>query len=87
MDATLFWQTLLFASLGIVGLAGLLALISPRLFATVATSSSRWINTRRFLDYFDRQVNVDRLILPHSRLLGGLVLASVAILGYVFYIV
>jgi hypothetical protein len=84
MDATHFWHTLLFASLGLCGVTGLLALVSPRLFTTVASSSSRWINSRRFFEYFDRQFNVDQFVLPHSRLLGVLVLASVAVLWYAF---
>jgi hypothetical protein len=84
MDVTQFWHTLLITSLGAFGAFGLLALVNPRLFAAVATFSSQWVNSKRFFDFLDRRINVDKFVLPHSRLLGVLVLASVVAIGYVF---
>lgn len=86
MHIAQFWHTLLIASLSLCGAVGLLALVRPRLFAAIATWGSRWINFHRFLDFLDRRVDVDRLIIPHSRILGGAVLASVSVLGYVFFV-
>lgn len=86
MHIAQFWHALLIASLSLCGAVGLLALLSPRLFTAVATWGSRWINLQRFLDCLDKRVDVDRLLIPHSRILGGAVLASVSVLGYVFFV-
>jgi hypothetical protein len=74
-------KPLLWALLAVFGGLGILALVSPRHFTHVATEGSRWIDTDRILAWFDRSYDVDRLVLPFSRLLGALVVASVAVLA------
>jgi hypothetical protein len=85
MNAAHFWPTLLVALFGFSGFFGLLAIVSPRLFEAIATRSAQWIDSEQFLKYLDRQIDIDRFILPHSRVFGGTVLASVAVLGYFIF--
>jgi hypothetical protein len=72
----------LWALLCVFGLLGALALFSPRHFHRVATEGSRWIDTDRILAWLDRRYDVDSLVLPFSRVLGALVIASVIVLGW-----
>ena len=74
--APVFWVLL-----GIVGTLGLVALVSPRAFACLAEQSSRWVDASKCLEYFDRQVNVDKAVLPFCRLLGAAVVCAVCVLG------
>lgn len=76
------WEPIAFTLLGLAGLLGLLAVVSPRLFQKVAGQSGRWIDSSRALEYLDRKVDIDAYILPRSRLLGVAVLVSVAVLAY-----
>jgi hypothetical protein len=76
-------ETMGWTFLGLTGLAGLVALTSPRLFSKLAAGGSRWIDTARWLSRLDEPIDVDRFVLPYSRWLGAAVIASVAILGTV----
>lgn len=79
------WSDLFFTGLFVMlAGVGLLALISPRQFADLATFSSRWIDTDRFFAIFDKRIDIDSRILPHSRLLGVLVLFSVGVLAFLY---
>ena len=71
------WLLLAFA-----GAAGVVALASPRLFAILSTNGSRWVDTQKLLQVLDKRVDLDACVLPYSRVLGGLVIASVAVLGW-----
>jgi hypothetical protein len=71
------------ALLSLCGLFGLIALLSPRHFEVLARKSSRWIDSRRIVEVLDRRIDVDDYVLPHSRLLGALVLAAVSVLTFV----
>jgi hypothetical protein len=83
--ANLHWEPVGWALLLIFGLLGALALASPRLFERIATGGSRWIDTNQMLAVLDKRYDIDRHILPFSRVLGALVLASVAVLGMLLY--
>jgi hypothetical protein len=67
--------------LALTGGLGLVALLSPRLFQRIATKGSHWIDTQKLIEQLDRRYDVDRYVLPHSRLLGALVVASVVLLA------
>lgn len=71
------WQWVAAALLGFVGLSGLLALVSPRLFSRVAAYGSIWVDTDRWLKRFDRRLDVDPFVLRHCRLFGLLSIAAV----------
>ena len=66
----------------IFGVVGLLALISPKNFTTLASKTAHWIDTSKVLSMFDKKIDVDDHVMNYSRVLGGLVVASVAVLTY-----
>jgi hypothetical protein len=68
--------------LGFAMSMGIVALVSPRLFSGLATKGSRWVDTARLLALLDKRYDIDRHVLPHSRLLGALVVASACVLGW-----
>jgi hypothetical protein len=70
--------------LGMIGLIGLLALVSPRLFESIATNSSRWVDSQKLLAVLDKRIDIDHLILPYCRVLGALVVVSVAVLALMY---
>jgi hypothetical protein len=76
------WEPIAFVLLGLAGLAGLLAVVSPRTFQKLAGQSGRWVDSSRALECLDRKVDIDAYVLPRSRLLGVAVLVSVAVLAY-----
>ena len=77
-------KPLFFLILGISAIAGVIALISPRLFERTVALSSRTIDTKKILAVLDKPVDIDRYTLGHSRLLGVVVIAAVATLVYVY---
>jgi hypothetical protein len=74
-------HTWIWALLGLFGAFGLTAVLSPRFFTVVATKSSTWIDVNKALAKLDKQVDIDRYVLPHSRLLGVAVITAVALFG------
>ena len=81
--ALTFAQFALWFSLSLCGLVGLMAIVSPRKFSLLAVRGSRWFDTNKVADVLDKRVDVDRYILPFSRLLGAVVVVAVAVLAYV----
>jgi len=75
---------LVFALLGIAGLLGVLAVLSPSRFALIAHSGGQWIDTSKLTELLDRRIPVDHMVLRHSRLFGVLVTVSALWLAYVF---
>lgn len=71
--------------LAMAGGCGLLALLSPRLFAKLSAVGNRWVDTSSTLARLDRRVDVDARILPYSRWLGLAVVVSVALLACMLY--
>ena len=69
-------------ALGLVGCGGLLALVSPSLFAVVAKRSSRWVESDKVLAHLDKRIDIDSYVLPYSRVLGIAVLLAVALLAW-----
>ena len=61
---------------GFFAVVGLVAVVSPRHFATLARFGNRWIDTSHFLSKLDRRVDVDDRVLPYSRFLGASVLVA-----------
>lgn len=75
-------RPLMWVLLASAGLLGLFALINPKGFRKLSSEGSRWIDTQKLVALLDKRVDVDQKILPHSRLLGGMVVASVMVLGW-----
>ena len=59
------------------GLCGIVAAISPRTFAAIAALARRRVESQRWLAWLDREVDIDRYILKHSRLFGLSTLALI----------
>ncbi|MEX2560425.1 MAG: hypothetical protein WD403_10950 [Pirellulales bacterium] len=74
-------KPVLWSLVAISGLLGLIAVISPRCFRILATQGSQWVDTNRLLACLDKRFDIDCYVLPHARLLGAVVLASLAILA------
>ena len=87
MDWNVFWLEFVrpagLVLLGLCAAAGLLAVLSPRLFRRAVEVANRRFDSNRLLALFDRQYDIDRFLLPHARLLGALVVLSAAFLLFV----
>ena len=77
-----FWQMFFPCLLTIAGASGILAMASPRAFATVAGYSSRFVHGTKREAGVVKWVDVDKFVLQHARYFGFLVTASVGYLGY-----
>ncbi len=76
-------HAILWATLVVLIGVSLIAIVSPRRFAMLATRSGRWVDTNKIVEVFDKRIDIDQYVLPFSRLLGIAVLASLAVLSYV----
>jgi hypothetical protein len=79
-----FWGTCFWVLLVSVGLLALIALFSPSAFRSLANFGGRWLDSGKWLARLDKQIDVDRLVLPYSRYLGAAVIATIAILCFRF---
>ena len=75
---------ILFSFLALVGLAGVIGVVSPNKFSAVCRGSAHWVDTKRTLEKLDRSIDIDGVALKHSRILGAAVIASVIVLGYLY---
>ena len=78
------FQPAFWVFLGFVGAVGMLALVNPRAFASLALRGGRWVDTSKVIAKLDQRIDVDERVLPYSRVLGAAVIASVAVLGFIF---
>lgn len=67
----------------VVAMLGLLALVSPKRFAEISQSSSRWVDTAKMIEKFDKPINIDQQVLRYSRVFGVAIMVACAVLGYV----
>lgn len=79
-----FWGTCFWILLAIAGLLALVALVSPATFRSLAKFGGHWLDSSKLLARLDKQIDVDRLVLPYSRVLGAAVIATIAILCFRF---
>lgn len=79
-----FWETCYWILLAIAGLFALVALVSPATFRTLAKYGGHWLDSGKLLGALDKPIDVDRLVLPYSRVLGAAVLATIALLCFRF---
>ena len=73
------WIVLAF--LGLVAVAGVLALCSPPAFSRLARWASVWVDTDKLVDKMQQRIDIDRYVLPHCRLFGVAVLGAAGVLG------
>lgn len=67
--------------LGLLASVGLLAMFSPQSFSILATRGSSWVDTNKILAVLDKRIDIDKHVLPYSRVLGFAVLASAILIG------
>lgn len=65
------------------GFCGIVAIVSPRTFETMATFACRKFDTKRCLAWLDREVNIDKYVFQHARLFGLLTIAAILLLAWV----
>lgn len=80
------WEPVLVTLLVLSGIFGLIAVVSPSTFRALATGASQWVDASKALAFLDRRVDLDKYILPRSRLLGVAVLAAVGVLAIRLYV-
>lgn len=78
---TTVWEPLFLVLLGLTGVAGVLAVLSPRIFAGAAKLGGTLVSVTQSSTPLDKWVDIDGYVLRHSRFFGFLVCASVAYLG------
>ena len=76
------WLPIAWTVLAMLAVLGALALLSPRLFKSLALRGGRWVETEPYLNKLNTRVEIDELVLPHSRWLGAATLAAVATFGW-----
>ena len=77
-------EAIIWATLGVIGAIGVLAIVSPRRFSALSNRGSQWVDTNQILAHLDKRIEVDQFILPHARLLGVAVIGSVGLLVWLF---
>ena len=82
--AQVTWTPFVWSLLGVTALFGLVALVSPSSFAAMATRGGQWVDTDRLFAIFDRRWDIDKHVLPFSRVLCAAVLAAVVVLALIF---
>lgn len=63
-----------------MGLFALVAVASPKTFRLLAKYGGHWLDSSKLLAALDKPIDVDRLVLPYSRVLGAAVLATITLL-------
>jgi uncharacterized membrane protein YesL len=79
-----FWTNCLWILLAIAGLLAVVALVSPATFRSLAKHGGQWLDSSKLVAFLDKQIDIDRLVLPYSRVLGAAVIATIAILCFRF---
>ena len=75
----IFWPLL-----AIITILGTFAFVSPFRFRAFAERSSHWVDTEKVFDKLNQRVDVDRHVLRHCRLFGGVVLCATGMLAYLY---
>ena len=70
------------AGIGLIGVLGLLAMVSPKTFARLSQAGGHWVDTSRLVSKLDARYDVDRRVLTHSRAFGLAVVLAAALLGF-----
>jgi hypothetical protein len=77
------WLPIAWTVLALLSVLGAMALLSPRLFAAFAMRGGHWVDAESYLNKLNTQIEIDSLVLPHSRWLGAATLAAVATFGWI----
>ena len=75
------WESVIWILLGLAAGVALTAVLNPRLFSVLSTRSGVWIDIDVVTRKLDKRINIDRRVLPHSRLLGAMSIAAASVLA------
>lgn len=78
--SVLFWSLV-----AVAGLPALIALVNPGLFARLDSRGNKWFDSAKMLAVLDKRVDIDHVLLPFSRLLGGAAVSALLALGCMLY--
>lgn len=70
-------------AIAVAGAVGVVALVSPTLFARLAQAGATWFDTRPFFQRIDRPFYIDPPLMLHSRVFGLVVLAATIVLIWI----
>ncbi|MGI9427724.1 MAG: GGDEF domain-containing protein [Bythopirellula sp.] len=79
------WPFIFLSLLGLCGLVGLLAVISPKMFALVAETGGLQISKPHNSSLFEPAINIDQYVMRHSRQFGTLVTLIVVYLALCYF--
>ncbi len=79
------WPIIILSFLGLSGIVGLIALVSPKLFAMVAETGGLWITPPKNSSVVESPIDIDQFVIRNSRQFGGLVLIVVTYLTLFFF--
>ena len=75
------WPIIFLSLLGLCGVVGLLAVISPKMFALVAETGGLWIAKPKSVSLFETSIDIDQFVIRHSRQFGIVVIMVVVFLA------
>ena len=75
------WRPLWLAVVAFSLLCGLIAVVRPAWFRTLARQGGQWIDTGRFVQWLDVRFDVDRYALRYPRAFGLLVILAAVVLA------
>ncbi len=77
-------SALMFAFFGLAGMVGMLALVSPKVFAVAAEVGGLWVTAPKSRSGFESPIDIDQFVIRHSRKFGILVVTVVSFLTLLF---
>ena len=75
------WKWVTWALLAGAAGTGLVAVVSPRLFATLNAWSGVWVDVDRFSKGLDRRIDIEHHVIRHIRLLGAMTTLAACVLA------
>lgn len=79
------WPSIFLSLLGLCGVVGVLAVVSPRMFALVAATGGMWVTRPKKPSLFDLPIDIDQFVIRHSRQFGSVVTLVVFYLALCFF--
>ena len=79
------WPIIFLSLLGLCGIVGLVAVVSPKTFALVAETGGLWVTKPKSSALFESPIDIDQFVIRHSRQFGSMVTMVVVYLALFFF--
>ena len=79
------WPVIFLSLLGLCGIVGLTAMVSPKIFAVVAETGGIWVTKPKQATFFESPIDIDQFVIRHSRQFGSMVTLVVIYLTLLFF--